>query len=320
MTNRLARYIGDGRVEIVEEPMPVCPPGGLLVQTEACGLCSGELMSWYMDQKLPHVLGHEVAGIVRESQDERFPVGSRVFPHHHAPCMACDLCRRGRYVHCPQWKRTKLRPGGMAEWFCVDAENLSDTHITDDLGAIDAALLEPFACVMKSVRLAQIEPGDRIAVIGLGVMGLMHLAAVVAHQPIGYDFNEARRTWAQSQGFRAAAPEDAQPAEVVFVCPGSQAAFDFALTMVQPGGTVVLFAPLGPGEHLAVPQSAYFKEIKLVPSYSSGPLDTALAIAAIRNGELRAEQVISEFIPLADLPLAYGEMKAGRILKPMVIF
>jgi len=173
---------------------------------------------------------------------------------------------------------------------------------------------------MKSVRVAQIQPEDRIAVIGLGVMGLMHLAAVAPDQPIGYDFNGSRRTWAESQGFRAATPEDAQPAEVVFVCPGSQTAFDFALNMVQPGGTVVLFAPLGPGEHLAVPQSAYFKEIKLVPSYSAGPPDTAGAIAAIRNGELRAEKVISEFIPLADLPLAYGEMKAGRILKPMVIF
>ena len=53
--NHLAQYIGQGQVEIVPQPMPSCPPGGVLVRTEACGLCSGELMSWYMDQKMPHV-------------------------------------------------------------------------------------------------------------------------------------------------------------------------------------------------------------------------------------------------------------------------
>src|SRR5438132_13023667 len=116
---KLARYTGGGEIAIVDEPMPICPPGGLLIKTEACGLCSGELMDWYMDRKVPHVLGHEVAGIVIESQDDRFPVECRVFPHHHAPCLACSFCARGLYVHCEQWKRTKLLPGGMAEFFAV---------------------------------------------------------------------------------------------------------------------------------------------------------------------------------------------------------
>ena len=172
--NKLARYIGNGNVEIVAEPMPACPPGGLLVETEACGLCSGELMAWYMDRKLPHVLGHEVAGTVRESQDDRFPVGSRVFPHHHAPCLQCDLCRRGQFVHCPTWKRTKLQPGGMAQYFAVAAENLTDTHRIDDLQAVDGALIEPLACVAKAARLARVVDADRIGVIGLGFMGLLH--------------------------------------------------------------------------------------------------------------------------------------------------
>jgi NADPH:quinone reductase-like Zn-dependent oxidoreductase len=75
---RLARYVGDGKVAIVEEVEPNCPDGGLLIQTEACGLCSGELMSWYMDRKVPHVIGHEVAGVVLESNDERFLITMRL--------------------------------------------------------------------------------------------------------------------------------------------------------------------------------------------------------------------------------------------------
>jgi hypothetical protein len=56
---KLARYVGGGRIEIRDEPEPTLPPGGLIVKTEASGLCSGELMDWYMERKVPHVLGHE---------------------------------------------------------------------------------------------------------------------------------------------------------------------------------------------------------------------------------------------------------------------
>ena len=314
---KVARYIGNGEVSIVEEDAPICPPGGLLVRTEACGLCSGELMSWYMDKKIPHVLGHEVAGIVTESQDERFAVGTRVFPHHHAPCLHCELCAGGRYVHCDQWRRTKLSPGGMAESFAVSAQNLSDTLAVDDLRAIDAALIEPLACVMKSI--ARAPKSGSAAVIGLGVMGLMHMLAL-GEGAIGYELNEHRRNSAAALGLDARSPENIQTANRIFVCPGSQKAFDFALEIANPGATIVMFAPLAPGDALQMPQSAYFKDLQIQNTYSCGPDDTIAARDLIRNGTVRAEQVVSDFISIDELPEHYVEMKSGRILKPMVVF
>ena len=317
---KLARYIGNGTVEIVDEQIPACPPGGLLVQTEASGLCSGELMSWYMDKKIPHVLGHEVAGIVIESRDDRYPVGCRVFPHHHAPCLRCELCAAGQFVHCMQWKRTKLTPGGMAEFFAVSSENLSDTLIVDDLRPVDAALIEPFACVMKSIRLScPMVEDPKSAVIGLGVMGLMHLFAL-GTKATGYDVNPSRVEWARSQGLHADLVEQAQAADVIFVCPGSQAAFDFAIKLALPGASIVMFAPLAPSQELKVPQDLYFKDIRIMQSYSCGPNDTHAAAQAIRAGKLRAEQVVSDFIGIDELPSAYQNMKQGLILKPMVLF
>jgi L-iditol 2-dehydrogenase len=322
---RVARYIGNGEVAIVDEQAPVCPDGGLLVRTEACGLCSGELMSWYMDRKVPHVLGHEVAGIVLESGDERFPVGSRVFPHHHAPCLQCELCRQGLYVHCAQWKRTKLEPGGMADLFAVGPENLNDAIVVDDLRPVDAALIEPLACVAKSIRLSGLGlAGERDAhvipaVIGLGVMGLMH-ALWLSDGAVAYDLNSDRVAWAKKQSIDARHPDQAEPASVVFVCPGSQGAFDFAMRIAAPGATIVMFAPLGPGEALTVPQEAYFKDIRICHSYSCGPDDTRAAATAIRAGVIRAEQVVSHFVGMEELPAAYGKMKRGEILKPMVVW
>ena len=315
--NRLARYVGEGRVEIVEEPVPALPEGGLLVRTEACGLCSGELMSWYMDRKLPHVLGHEVAGIVEASDDPRFPVGARVFPHHHAPCGQCERCASGRGVHCPTWRATKLFPGGMADRFVVPAANLLDTHVVNDLRAVDAALIEPLACVCKSVRRGG---AGKTAVVGLGVMGLMHM--LLLDGATGLDLNAARRDWASNLGLDARPPGAAEDGafDAVFVCPGSQAAFDLALRLAAPGATITMFAPLGPGEELRVPQTAYFNDLAIRNAYSAAPEDTLDAIGALRQGKVKAERVCSEFIPLDELPAAYGRMKRGEILKPMVVW
>ncbi len=317
---KVARYIGGGQIAIVDEAEPTCPTGGLLVQTIASGLCSGELMEWYMDKKIPHVLGHEVCGRVIESQDARYSVGSRVAPHHHAPCLKCDLCRRGQYVHCEQWRRTKLVPGGMAERFAVSAENLNDTLITDGIDPREAALIEPLACVFKSVRLGfNPDTVERIAVVGLGVMGLMHL--LVLPTGVGYDTNPDRVDWARSLGLQAQSPDTKEKADLVIVCPGSQSALDFAIDLADYGATIVLFAPFNPSAEPKVPLNAlYFNDIRIVTSYSCGPTDTIMAKEALENGLVRANQVVSDFIFVEHLPDAYQKMKRGEILKPMVLF
>lgn len=311
-------------IAIVDEPTPDCPPGGLLVQTEASGLCSGELMDWYMDRKIPHVLGHEVAGKVVESNDERFPVGARVFVHHHAPCMSCELCSQGLHVHCPQWKRTKLIPGGMAEFFAVSQENLTDTLIVDDLRPIDAALIEPLACVLKGIRLVMERWGGKgqAAVIGLGGMGVMHSLLLGPTLPtVGYDTNPDRTAGARTLGIEARDVGDSEPADMVFVCPGNKAALDTAIGIVKPGGSILLFAPMPPGNETPVDlNSLYFKDVRLINSYSCGPVETRLAADALRRGDVRAEQVVSDFIAIEELPEAYQKMKRGEILKAMVVF
>jgi L-iditol 2-dehydrogenase len=316
---RIARYFGNGQVKIVEENEPSCPKGGLLVQTEACGLCSGELMSWYMDKKIPHVIGHEVTGVVVESEDSRFPVGSRIFPHHHAPCGKCEFCTSGRSVHCKQWKETKLLPGGMAERFAVPIGNLTDTILVNPLRAIDAALIEPMACVMKSIRTAG--ASENPAVIGLGVMGLMHMIAL-GDKAVGYDINPLRVAWAKRIGVDARPNEETNIAthDVVYVCPGTQNAFDVAVKLVQPGGRICMFAPLPPDTSLSIPHDLYFHDVAVLNSYSCGPEDTKAAWELIGKGILKAEQVVSHFIKLDELPAMYLAMKRGEILKPMVVF
>jgi len=316
---KLARYVGEGRIEIRDEPEPALPRGGLIVKTEASGLCSGELMDWYMERKVPHVLGHEVSGIVVESDDPRFPVGCRVAPHHHAACGHCDWCRSGRPVHCEQWKRTKLVPGGMAEFFAVAAENLADTHRADDLRPQEAALMEPLGCVAKSIRLAAIRPEESVAVIGLGTMGLMHALAAES-QVKALEIYPGRRDWAAQFGIEVYS-ELNERLDVVILCPGVRPAYETAFRLAAPGGRIVLFAPFAPGADVPMDwDRLYFEEITLIPSYSCGPEDTVQALKWLKAGVVKAEQVVSHFLGIDDLPQAYLAMKRGEILKAMVMF
>lgn len=316
---KLIRYAAGG-VHLEEAPAPDLPAGGLLVQTEACGLCSGELMAWYMDAKGTPVLGHEVAGKVVASEDKRFPIGSRVYPHHHAPCGVCEQCQRGAYVQCETWERTRLVPGGMAEFFAVGPENLADTHRVDDLRAVDAALAEPLSCVVKSLTLARWKPGQRSAVIGLGNMGLLHMLALDS-SAVGYDTNLARVEHARSIGVAASPPESRGGFDVVFVCPGSYAALEQAINIVAPRGTILLFAPFGgavmpPG----ILDKLYFNDITLATSYSAGPDDSLRSLEILRSGRIKAEHIVEEFVAIEELPRCYDRMRAGELLKAMVLF
>jgi L-iditol 2-dehydrogenase len=235
--------------------------------------------------------------------------------------MSCDLCRQLLFVHCPQWKRTKLVPGGMAEFFAVCAENLTDTFRVDELRPVDAALIEPLACVVKSVGMGGTcdLPETTRAVIGLGSMGLMH--ALLTPDAQAYDLNPARIRYARQLGIDARLPSEAEPAEIIFVCPGNKPALDLAIGMVEPGGIIVLFAPMPPGEETPVDLNRlYFGDVQLMNSYSCGPLETRAAAHHLREGRIRAEQVVSDFIGIDDLPNAYQAMKKGEILKAMVVF
>ncbi|MGH7855750.1 MAG: alcohol dehydrogenase catalytic domain-containing protein, partial [Candidatus Binatia bacterium] len=172
-TNRVARFYDVGDVRVETEPAPVPGPGEALVRTRASGICSGDLMGWYLRRKAPLVFGHEVAGEIEEvgAGITTFRRGDRVFVHHHAPCLDCRACRRADYVQCPEWKASRLVPGGMADFFLVPSGNLRrDTlRLPDGLDFEAAALIEPTACVVKSLRRARLRGGERVFVIGLGI-------------------------------------------------------------------------------------------------------------------------------------------------------
>lgn len=329
----------DVRVEEAERPR--IGPGEVLVRTRACGICSGDVVPWYIRRKAPLVFGHEPVGEIAEVGDgvTGFRPGDRVFVHHHAPCFDCPLCRRGEYVQCPTWKGSHIDPGGMAEFFRVPATNLKDTlhlpaHVTDE----DGALVEPLACVVKSLRRAGAVRDRSVLIIGLGVMGQLHVVLarhlgarfVVAADLVSSRCEHARRLGADlvidaaSEDLVAAVDRatEGHGAEVVIVGPATVAAIEQGLACASRGGTVVQFMGTPPEERLSLSTfDYYFRELRLVPSYSCGPDDTAAALELIGAGAVHADQVVTHRFPLADAAAAYAvAANDRRAIKTLVTF
>jgi L-iditol 2-dehydrogenase len=339
---KVARLYDSTDIRFEEEPVPAIGPGEALIRTRACGICSGDVMGWYMKKKAPLVFGHEPAGEVIEVGPgvTHFRPGDRVFVHHHAPCFTCRACQRGEFVQCSTWRASRIVPGGMAEYFLVPKENLSgDTlSLPSDLSFADGALVEPTACAVKSMRKSGMQAGDRVFIIGLGIMGQLH-AALARHagagRVIGTDFVPYRREKALALGadltFDPALGNieeqlrqhtHGEMAEIVIVGPGSIEAMELGIRCAAKGGTVVLFTTSTPEAILPVsPYHLYFNEIRLIPSYSCGPNDTREALQLIRMGVVTADKFITHRFPFSALHDAYRTASEARdSIKTLVEF
>jgi L-iditol 2-dehydrogenase len=323
---KVARLYDYLDVRLEDEPTPLIGPQDALVRTHACGICSGDVVSWYIRKKAPLVFGHEPVGeIVRVgSEVSAFRPGDRVFAHHHAPCWKCRACARGEFVQCATWRSSRIEPGGMAEYFRVPAANLAgDTlRLPDGVPDEDGALVEPLACVVKSLtRAGRIEDAS-ILVIGLGVMGLMHVllarhwgaGRILAADLLPQRCDRARALGADDVIDAKAGDLEAQVAEltrgegaeVVIVGPATVTAIEQGLGCAGRGATVVQFMGTQPGSTVALPTfDVYFREIRLIPSYSCGPVETRTALELIEAKVVTAAHVVTHRFPLARVAEAY---------------
>jgi L-iditol 2-dehydrogenase len=338
---RVARLYSIDDIRIEEEAVPEPAAGEILVRTRACGICTGDLMGWYMKRKAPLVFGHEPVGeVVKVGKGvSHLREGARVFAHHHAPCGECARCRRGAAVHCETWRKGAIRPGGMAEYFVVSAASVAaDTlELPSTLDYTAASLVEPAACVVKSLRRGGVMSGQTIVVIGVGIMGQLHvaLAVQIGARVIALDRVPFRLQRARDLGAHAAIditkhdPIEAvkeltagEMGEVVFVGPGSIEAMETGIQLAGADARVVLFTCSQHHDVLAArPFDLYFREVSLVPSYSCGPRDTREALRLLEAGKIPVSQLVTHKFGLEKVNEAMrAAADVGAALKTLVVF
>jgi len=337
---RVAMYYKNDDVRIEEQPIPAIGPGEILVKTEVCGLCGGETMEWYLKSRAPKVLGHEPTGVIAEVGKgvKEFKEGDRVFVHHHVPCMSCHYCHRGRFTLCEHFSKTKIEPGGFAEFFRVPAEIVKSDTLLLSKGVTfeDGTIIEPMACTLKGVRQTPPHPGDTIAIIGAGFMGMCYLQLLTlttAGKIIVLDFSDWRLERAREMGAtHTLNPKKQDPleqlheinngrgADAVFVTAGSIAAWDLGLQLCERGGQLHLGAPPPPGEVWPVDSNAlYFSEVQINSSFSAHHVDTQSVLDLLAAKRVNAEALITHRFGLDGVEEAISLLlKADVSLKSLI--
>ncbi|MBP9021048.1 MAG: alcohol dehydrogenase catalytic domain-containing protein [Syntrophobacterales bacterium] len=336
---RVAMYYNNNDVRLEEMPVPAIGRGEILVRVVASGICGSDVLEWYRIRKAPIVLGHEIAGeIVEVGEGVRgWRPGNRVFVSHHVPCNTCHYCLYGHHTACETLHTTNYYPGGFAEFIRVPALNVDRGVflLPDELTFEQGAFIEPLACVVRGQRVAGLQPGRCVLVLGSGISGILHILlarALGAGRIIATDVHDYRTGKAREFGadavFRAdedipervRAANGGRLADLVVVCTGALSAFLQAMQCVDRGGTVLSFATTEPDVRLPVPINEFWRnEISLMPSYGNAPLDAVEAIELLRAGRVSVDGMVTHRLGLEETGLGFRlTASAGESLKVIV--
>jgi L-iditol 2-dehydrogenase len=310
---RVAMYYNNEDVRLEEMERPKIEKGEILIKVMASGICGSDVMFWYRKDKVPLVLGHEIAGEVVEVGEgvEKFKVGDRVSATHHVPCNTCHYCQTDNETACETLqKHTHFHPGGFSEYVRMPSINVDRGvfRIPEGVSYEEATFTEPLACVLRGQKKAGITPGDSVFVVGCGISGLLHinLAAalgagrVIAADTIEYRMNAAKKLGAEivisAEGdvpARLKEVNDGRLADLVIICRG--AFVPQALKSVEKGGTVLFFA--GAKEEDKIPftinELFWRTEVTMTTSYAGGPEDCIDALELIRAGRVNVKDMIT---------------------------
>ncbi|MBI2866380.1 MAG: alcohol dehydrogenase catalytic domain-containing protein [Chloroflexi bacterium] len=337
---RVAVYYSNQDVRLEEQPTPKIGPGELLVRVEACGICGSDVMEWYRRDRVPLVLGHEIAGVVEAVGEgvAAFRPGDRVIVAHHVPCLTCHYCLSGHPTVCDTLRRTNIDPGGFAEFIRVPAINVERGvwPLSPGVSFEEGTFVEPLACVLRGQRLARLRPGQSVLVLGSGITGLLHVqlaralgaGTVVATDVVDYRLRLAQRLGADA-GIHAAADvpgllrqvNDGRLADLVVLCTGAMPAIGQALRSVERGGTVLFFAPTLPGETVPLSVNDLFwrSEVTLTSSYAASPADHVTALELIRSRRVQVGEMVTHRLGLAQTGLGIHLVaEAGESVKVII--
>jgi L-iditol 2-dehydrogenase len=317
-TMQVLMYYSNRDVRLEEMPVPEIGPGELLIEVAASGICGSDVMEWYRKDKVPLVLGHEVAGQVAEVGEgvTKFRPGDRIAATHHVPCNTCHYCLSGHHTVCDTLLRgTRFHPGGFSEYVRLPAINVDRGvfSIPEGLSYEQASFMEPLACVLRGQRAAGLAPGRSVLVLGSGISGLLHVGLaralgaglVAAADSISFRLEKAREMGAHIalpvderllSDFRRA--NEGRLADLVVIC--FEGFIPMAFKAVERGGTILFFAGASEGAMIPAGINDIFwrTEVTLTSSYAGAPYDCRQALQLIAAGAVPVERTITHRLPL----------------------
>jgi len=330
---RAAVYVGPGRVEVQQVPVPEIGPGELLVRVEACGICHTDLKKIkYGLLEPPRIFGHETAGVVAAAGAGagNYRPGDRVVVFHHVPCRTCFYCRRRLYAQCPTYKKVGVTAGfepsggGFAEYVRVMDWIVESgvERIPAGVPWARAALLEPVHTCHKAVEQLDPQPGDLVLVLGQGPIGLMFTmllrrrgARVVASEMMAARRESslaagAAYCWDPRQTDLAQAVRDlseGRGADAVVVAVSAPGIVEQAVTASRAGSRILLFSQTSREERIELAGAEIcVAERTLFGCYSASIELQQESARLVFGGELPLDGLVSHQLPLERIQEGIG--------------
>ncbi len=325
---------GSENLKIESIDIPRLAPDEALVRVKVALTCGTDLKVWkrgYHARMItpPAVFGHELAGVVESigsDVDGALQVGDRVVPSNSAPCGVCLFCRKERSNLCEDML---FNNGAYAEYIRIPGRIVRQNllEIPSHVSFLDAAMVEPLACVLRGIEETGVQPGDTTVLIGCGPIGLKFIRMLACRgvrvialgkRPNQVQAAERMGAWAAYDVSKLADPvasvrrltEGGRGADSVIEAVGSPKTWEWAIQMVRCGGAVNLFGGCPRGTQVQFdPTALHYSEITIKSTFHHTPRFIREALDAISRGEIRASDFVNAEIPLRELPLMFQHMK-----------
>ena len=168
------------KLELRELAKPKISAGGILIKVAASGICNADLKmidKGHQALDYPRVLGHEITGIIVESENDKFKKGDRVQVAPGIVCGECNFCQQGITNHCQEIDIFGFTvDGGFTEYIAISEKALKANilnRIPANLSFAEAVFTEPLACCINGMEIANFSPNESILIIGAGPIGCL---------------------------------------------------------------------------------------------------------------------------------------------------
>ncbi|MDD2665858.1 MAG: alcohol dehydrogenase catalytic domain-containing protein [Methanocellales archaeon] len=348
---KAAVYVGNGKIEIEDIPIPEINNDEVLLKAKTVGLCKTDVKKVvYNLLDPPRIFGHEIVGEIAKvgenvwrNGEKKFEVGDRVLVFHHVPCLECFYCLNEKYSQCETYGEIdttagygKPSGGGFAEYTKIPnlVARRGLIKIPDDVKYEEAVFVEPLNCCFKAIKRANISEKDTVLILGQGSIGLtltqlckIEKATVIATDLVDFKLNLSKNfgadytIYTEDPSFveKIRKFNNGRDANKCLVAVESLSAVKQGLDAIDRGGDIIfVFDKIKDKEVVIDPNLVSNKEIDIIGSYSSDYSLHDKSAELIFSRKINVKDMITHTFNLEEInkaiEMAFNPLRSIKIL------
>jgi L-iditol 2-dehydrogenase len=339
-----AVYHGPEDLRVENTPVPTIGEGEILVKVISASICGTDLRILHGNHRMyppgtVRIPGHEVVGLIAQVGDgvSDYSLGQRVFCAPNTGCGHCEQCIKGNNNLCADYDAIGVTSdGGFAEYVRISANSVRQGNLIPISETVDpavAALMEPFACVLRGQNAVHIQPGEVVLVMGAGPIGVMHTKLARAHgagriivsEPAEHRRQQVKQMGADrvvdplSEDLKIVVGEESsgRGADIVIVAAPVHKLQESALELAAISGRINFFGGL-PKDQPTINFNSnlvHYKELVVTATTACSTADCWQATRIVNSGLVDLSDVVSKRFPLSEALDAFAAAEDGKSLK-----